>query len=172
VSPNRTGVAGCQHSGNQTATLDSRPTAIGSNWYLDLRNAPANSAAFCLIAPGATMPGPFSLQPFIPGIQASCQGQISLASVAVLSALTNSSGGYTWTTAIPNNRLLYNDFVVTSQVASLDFFSPAGVVVSNADEIQFGIDPACTIVSSQGSASATSGSIYANYGVVTLFEYN
>jgi hypothetical protein len=47
---------------------------------------------------------------------------------------------------------------------------PGGLVVSNADQIQFGIEPPASIVWSQGSASAATGIVYTNQGVVTLFN--
>lgn len=171
-SPNRQGVPGCPHSGNQTATLDTRSVGVGANWLLDLRNAPANTLTFLLMAPAQQMPAAFSLQPFLPGVSSQCMGQIPVIGAGVLTTTTNSGGSYTWTIAIPNDRLRYNDSFITTQAAMLDLFSPGGIVVSNADEVQIGIAPAASILSSSGNATATTGAVYRNQGVVTLFDHN
>lgn len=70
---------------------------------------------------------------------------------------------------VPNVRGL-NDLIVANQCAILDLFAPGGVVVSNGEQVQLGIDPAISIVYAQGSATATTGSVWRNYGVVTLFQ--
>ena len=46
----------------------------------------------------------------------------------------------------------------------------ASVVVSNADQIQFGIRPPAAIVWAQGSATAATGIVYTDQGVVTFFN--
>ncbi|MDO8349088.1 MAG: hypothetical protein Q7T30_02550, partial [Planctomycetota bacterium] len=64
-----------------------------------------------------------------------------------------------------------NDVTLSSQVASLDYFAPGGVVVSNGDQMQIGIDPAMSVIYSQGNATAASGSVWQHYGVVTHFAW-
>jgi hypothetical protein len=70
---------------------------------------------------------------------------------------------------VPANLSL-NQFVVSGQVAALDFFVPGGLVVSNASQVTFGIAPPSSILYGQGNAHAATGQVYANYGVVTLFN--
>lgn len=168
-SPVVSGPVGCPHSGNNTAVLTSQPAKVGGNWNLGLTRAPASSLAILLQNPGRQLTPAYPLTPFIPGISGACTGQVSLAGLYVNTASTNSSGSKTWSIAIPNNPAL-NDVFVTSQCAILDLFAPGGIVVSNGDQMQVGIDPAQSIVYSQGSATATTGTVSRNYGVVTLFQ--
>lgn len=163
------GPAGCPHSGNNTAVLTSQPTKVGGNWSLGLTRAPANSLVILLQNVGQRLSQPYPLTPFIPGISGGCLGQVSLANLSVSSNSTNSGGSKTWSLAVPNNPSL-NDLFVTSQCAILDLFAPGGIVVSNGDQMQLGIDPAQSIVYSQGSATATTGTVSRNYGAVTLFQ--
>jgi hypothetical protein len=164
-SPVVTGPAGCTHSGSQVPTLTSSPTRAGGYWYCNLYQAPANQLAVWCINLGP-LQTPFSLAPLVPGISANCSGQISLAGVFTQAAVTSGSGSYSFYVQLPNNRLL-NDVILSS----LDFFSPGGVVVSNGDQMQIGTDPAMAVIYSQGSATATIGSVYPHYGVVTHFAW-
>jgi len=168
-SPIVTGPAGCAHSGNQVPTLLSRPTQVGGYWYCDLYQAPANQLAVWCINLGP-LQSPFPLSTMIPGIGAACTGQISLNGVITLATITSASGSESFYLSLPNDRNL-NDVILSSQVACLDYFSPGGVAVSNGDQMQIGIDPAMTVIYSQGSATAAFGSVYPNYGVVTSFAW-
>lgn len=168
VSPVTNGVQGCLHSGNQRPVLNNSPTQVGGSWSLNLSAAPANTAIALLLAPGQAMtPAPYSLAAL--GLDPSCQGQLPLTGFISFSGSTNSSGGASWSVPVPST-LAYNNFVISSQVAALDFFVPGSLVVSNASQVQFGIAPPATILYSQGSASAATGQAYPNYGVVTLFN--
>jgi len=169
VSPRATGPAGCAHSGNQVPTLLSRETKVGSTWYCDMAQAPASQMAIWFISFGPLLPQ-YALGPFFPGIGAACQGQLALNGLFSLATITNANGGHTFTVPIPNDRG-FNDVMLSSQVACFDFFAPGGVVVSNGDQMQIGIDPAMTVIYNQGSASATTGSPWQNYGVVTHFAW-
>ena len=72
---------------------------------------------------------------------------------------------------IPNERV-FNNLVLSTQAFCLDFFSPGNLVVSNGDQVQIGIDPAMSLLWSTGSATAAAGSVYANWGAITLFAHN
>ena len=168
VSPVANGVQGCLHSGNQRPVLTNSPTQVGSNWNLALSSAPSNTAVALLLAPGQPMAAaPYSLQ--VLGLDPSCQGQLASTGLVAFSGSTNASGGVNWSVPVPSS-LAFNNYVISSQVAALDFFVPGSLVVSNASEVQFGIAPPSTILYSQGSASAATGQVYPNYGVVTLFN--
>lgn len=166
VSTVTAGTQGCVHSGGQRAALASSPTQVGSYWNLYLSSAPASTALALLVAPDQTMPSPFSLS-FL-GLDPSCLGQIP-ANFASFSGSTNTGGGASWSVQVPNSLAL-NNFTITSQAVIFDFFVPGSLVTSNADQITFGIAPPESIVAAQGSATATTGSVYPNYGVVTLFN--
>jgi hypothetical protein len=167
VTSNNT--VGCQHSGGQTATLTSQPTAIGSNWRIAVNNAPASSLVVLAVTVGQPLAAPFSLQALLPGIQSNCQGLLG-GPFQVFGATTNTNGYYQWTVPVPNDRLAYNDLVIASQGLILDFFSPGGFVTTDGDQIQFGIDPAQTLLYSSGNAAAVTGNPLANYGLITLFQ--
>ena len=62
------------------------------------------------------------------------------------------------------------NYHITSQVLAFDFFVPGYLVTSNAVDVQFGARPAEAILYSQGSATAATGSVAQNYGLVTLFN--
>jgi hypothetical protein len=169
VSVITSGSPGCPHSGNQVPHLLSRATEVGGTWYCDLSLAPASQLAVWFINFGQLV-SPYPLSPFIPGIAPTCMGQLSLSNLATVTASTSANGSHTFSALVPNSRF-YNDLVISSQVACLDFFAPGGVAVSNADQMQIGIEPAMSVIFSQGSSTATTGSVYRNYGVVTLFDY-
>lgn len=166
VSTVTAGSLGCLHSGGQRPVLTSQPTQIGSNWSLYLSNAPANTALALLIAPDQQMPAPYSLS-FL-GLDPTCLGQMP-ASFASFSGTTTAGGSANWSLLVPNN-LAFNNFFMTSQVVAFDFFVPGNLVTSNADQVQFGVTPPESLLISQGSATAATGSVYANYGVVTFFN--
>lgn len=168
VSQVTAGPAGCPHSGNNTAVLTSQPTAVSGYWSMYLSAAPASSFFF-LLQSVQPLTAAYPLSPFIPGIGATCTGQLPLNGLFVTTGSTNTGGAYSWSTLVPNRRVL-NDVIVSSQAAILDFFAPGGIVVSNGDQMQLGIAPAESFVYSQGSTTAASGSVAANYGVVTLFQ--
>lgn len=171
LSPIVSGPLGCQHSGNQVPDLESRPTKVGSTWYNDLYQAPASQPLIYFINVGIPLSAPFSLAPLFPGIPAACTGQVSPVALFSLGGMSGPSGYAVFSVPIPNNRLL-NDLILSSQVFCFDFFSPGGLVVSNGDQMQVGIDPAMSVIWHQGSATNATGNVYQNYGVVTLFDHN
>lgn len=160
---------GCPHSGNATATLTSSPAAAGSNWNIAVNSAPASSFVFLGIDVGGTLVPSFSLQPYVAGIDPACVGTVNPLNLSLATALTNAQGYYRWTVAVPNS-LSFNNLRMASQALIPDFFAPGGVVTSNGDQIEFGIDPAQTFLVSQGNVNASTGTLYANYGLVTLFQ--
>lgn len=167
VSPVTNGVAGCQHSGNQTPSLQHYPTAIGANWQIALNSAPANTPIALFVAAGQPMSTPYSLANI--GLQPTCFGQLPLTGLSSFGSTTGSSGNASWNVPVPNNLAL-NNFVISAQVVAIDFFSPGTLVVSNASQVQFGVNPAASIVYSTGSATATTGSVYTSYCPVTFFN--
>jgi hypothetical protein len=170
-SPLVSGPVGCPSSGGQTPDLQSTRAAIGQNWRLSLTHAPASSLTFWLATVNSPLVSPYPLASIVPGIAPACTGQIDLGSVAVVNVLTSGSGAYTWNIPVPNERVRWHDAIIASQCASLDLFAPGGVVVSNGDQIQFGIVPANSIIIGAGNASAATGTVTRNHGIVTLFEY-
>ncbi|HEX5051897.1 MAG TPA: hypothetical protein VFZ65_09010 [Planctomycetota bacterium] len=160
---------GCQHSGGQTATLTSNPTTIGSNWVIALSSAPASSPVGIVVTVGSPLVSGYSLAPVIPGIAPACMGYLQ-GNLQLFGSTTNTSGYVQWSVPVPNDRLHFNDLTISSQALILDFFSPAGIVVSDGDQVQFGIDPAQTMLYSQGNVNSTTGSLWQNYGLVTLFQ--
>lgn len=171
LSPITAGPLGCTHSGNQIPDLESRPTRVGGNWIIDLYQGPANQPAILFLNVGVPLSAPVSLAPLFPGIPAACTGQVSPIALFSLGGTTGSSGYTNWVVPIPNDRA-FNDLLIASQAFCFDFFSPGGLVVSNGDQVQVGIDPAMSIVYHQGSSTNPTGSLWPNFGAVTLFDYN
>jgi hypothetical protein len=167
VSPVASGVPGCPHSGNQVPLLASYPTQVGTNWTMQLSQAPASTAMALFVAPGQPMSAPYGLQAL--GLAPACNGQLPLLGLVSLGALTTTNGYANWSIPIPGG-LAFNNFVISSQAVILDAFVPGGLVVSNADQIQFGITPPEAIVWSQGNATAATGIVYTDQGVVTFFN--
>lgn len=171
VSPVIQGITGCPHSGNQTATLASQPVRVGGIWYDYLQAAPASQLAFLLVNVNTPLTTPFPLSAFVPGIAPTCQGQVAPGNLFALGTVTDGSGGALFWTSIPNDRL-FNDTILATQALCFDFFAPGGIVVSNAEQVQIGIDPAASALWSQGNANATTGGIYYHWVPVTVFGHN
>lgn len=167
VSTVTNGVAGCPHSGNQTPQLQHYPTALGAYWQMSLSSAPANTPLALFVAGGQPLSAPYSLASI--GLAANCYGQLPLTGLASFSGSTNGGGGASWSVQVPNTLAL-NHFIISAQVAAIDFFSPGLLVVSNASQVEFGVNPPASIVYSTGSATATTGSVYNNYCPVTFFN--
>jgi hypothetical protein len=170
-SPILTGPAGCQHSGGQTPSLLSQPTKLGSIWSTNLQQAPANQPLILFLNVGAQLAPQYPLAPILSGVDPSCFGQVSPVMLFSLSGVSSNTGYKLFQVPIPNN-LAFNDLRIASQAFCFDFFSPGGLVVSNGDQIEIGADPAMSLLWNQGNASATTGTVYRNYGVVTLFGHN
>lgn len=167
VSPVTNGVAGCPHSGNQTPTLAHYPTALGGYWQMAMNSAPANTPIALFVAAGQAMVAPYGLTSI--GLQATCYGQLPLTGLASFGGTSGAGGNASWTVPVPNNLAL-NNLVISAQVVAIDFFSPGAMVVSNASQVQLGVNPPASIVTSTGSATATTGSVYGNYCPVTFFN--
>ncbi len=171
LSPIVSGPLGCQHSGNQIPDLESRATKVGATWYNDLYQAPANQPLIFFINVGLPLTPPFSLAPLFAGIPAACTGQVSPIALFSLGAVSGSSGYAVFSVPIPDDRA-FNDVILSTQAFCFDFFSPGGLVVSNGDQMQIGIDPAMSLIRHEGSATNAIGSVLQNFGVVTLFDHN
>lgn len=175
VSTDTHGPQACQNSGGTRAVLSSSPTYIGGTWSLNISGAPASAIGFLLVQMNSPLVTPFSLQTLVPGISPTCLGQLNLAAFTVVAGFpTDGGGNHYWSITVPNNRIPWYQATIETQAAILDFFAPGGIVVSSGDQVQFGIQPANTIIfaSGPGSTTATTGSVYRNYGLVTLFQYN
>lgn len=170
-SPVENGVAGCAHSGGRTATLTLDPCRVGALFNANIAAGPQNTFGVMVLSTSGPLVAPFSLQPFVPGIDASCRGQVPLGSVLTLGGLTSASGTANYWFNIPNNPL-YNDLFLAGQVAFFDFFTPGGVAVSNAAQVQVGIRPRASVLSAQGAPLVvTTGSVQTNYAPVSLFQF-
>jgi hypothetical protein len=169
-SPVITGAAGCQNSAGRTATVTTSPVAIGNNWSVNIGSATASSLVFMLSTVNSGLVTPYSLAPYVSGIQNTCLGQLALNNLLVFGGTTDSGGNAYWNVAIPNNQLFYQN-IIASQGAILDFFSPGGIAVSGAAQMQIGIAPAETVLYAQGSTTATTGGVNPHYGLVTMFQW-
>lgn len=171
-SPVVNGPAGCAHSGGGTPRLTVEPCRVQGQFSAALATGPANSLAVLMVATGAQLLPPFSLQALVPGIAPACMGQIPVAGAMTLSAITGTTGSASFTFNIPNNAALYNDVWLANQVACFDFFAPGGVVVSNGAQVQIGVRPRSSILASQGPpATVITGTVNTNYAPVAFFEY-
>tara|TARA_R110002072_G_scaffold174303_5_gene329519 strand:+ start:15885 stop:16943 length:1059 start_codon:yes stop_codon:yes gene_type:complete len=171
VSPITTGPAGCQHSGGQTPSLTSQPTKVGGTWYNNLSQGPGNQPVILFINVGTQLAPQFPLATVFAGVDPSCFAQVSPVALFSLSGTTGNTGYKSFSVPIPDN-LAFNNFVISSQAFCFDFFSPGGLVVSNGDQVEIGADPAMSVLWNQGNATAPTGNVYRNYGVVTLFTHN
>jgi hypothetical protein len=170
-SPVQLGVAGCQHSGGRTPQLGLAPVRTGTTLTASLSNAPANGLAVLLVQPAAHLATPYPLTPWLPGIQASCLGQVGPGGLLSWSTVTTNQGSASFSYAIPNNQS-WGHLWLAHQVACFDLFAPAGVVVSNGAEVQIGLRPrASAVVAAGPPGSATTGTLNANYCPVAFFRY-
>lgn len=170
-SPVVTGTGGCAHSGGPVPSLLSRHSKIGGTWYLDLTQAPAGQPVIQFLNVGLPLSTPFPLDIVFPGVQPSCLINLSGQSLFSVASMTTAQGSKTFTLAIPYT-LAWNDLVLSSQAFCFDFFAPGGLVTSNGDQMQLGVDPAMSLLRYTGSATNPTGSVYQNWGAVTLFDHN
>lgn len=171
-TPSNTGVPGCPHSGSATPVLSTQPPVVANQFYFQVSSAPANSLTVLLLTPNGRMVAPYSLQPILPGIAASCMGQLPLPHLVPVVGVADPYANAYFYLNVPANRIPCNDMWVGAQAVSFDFFSPGGVVVSNAMEVQIGIVPSCMQIYAQGPPlSQVSGYLYYGYCPVAFFEY-
>lgn len=170
-SPVALGPAGCPHSGGQVPALDLTPVRIGMGLTATLTNGPSNSFGALVVQPGGQLVSPFPLAGLVPGIAASCMGQVDPSGTTVLSGITSGQGTLYFSYTVPNNPAL-NDLSLAHQAILFDFFAPGGLAVSNGASVQIGIQPRAAIVSVQGPpATAVTGALNASYCPVTFFRY-
>lgn len=170
--PKVQGQQGCLNSANTRGLLQTGNAIVGGSLGTTLNAMPAGSLGI-LVAELSPLLPPFSLAPLFPGIDPTCQAQVLLGPAGVALGYVAVAGGAGWTWPIPNNLAL-NDVIVSSQAIGLDPPSPGGVVVSNATQIQIGIQPAASLVRADGPGSTTAafGNVYTNWSPVTFFQHN
>lgn len=162
--------SGCPSSGNVTPTLTSSLTAIGKTYSVYLRRAPAsNGAALALSLQPAAAPVQH------PAYAAGCNFHIDMGPAALLPVFflgtTNTSGSLNWSFPVPKD-IAFNDFKIYSQCAVSDFFAPGGGVLSDAGMAELGMDPQQTLIYRSGSATASTGTVSRNWGLITHFIHN
>ena len=84
---------------------------------------------------------------------------------------TDTIGRTAWTFQVPDD-IAFNDLKLTSQVLVSDFFAPGGFTLSNGDEIELGMPPRMSVLRFVGDpASAVTGSVWRNHGLISHFRY-
>lgn len=153
---------GCT-TGTALPTLRSTATKIGANWTLQASNLMANASAMWLM-------GTQCFEPGIPLDALGFPGCFALVDplAAVSGFTTSASGALNLSLAIPNQYSLVGANLY-SQVAAGNVF---GLTISDGDEMTVTIDPLGVAVYASGSASAVTGSVSRNYGLITYFEHN
>lgn len=171
-SPVGQGQPGCPDSQNHVSQLISTPTVIGSNWTLDLWYAPANALGFLILQCNAPLLPPYPLGALAPGISPLCTGQVSLPqSFGAIPYVTTPGGNLRWNFWVPFDRAAWGGMQWSQQAVTVDFNAPGNVVVSNGDSIRFGTPPANTILYLSGSATPSTGLLWRNIGLITLFQW-
>jgi hypothetical protein len=169
-SPVTYGPAGCPGS-NGTPTLAAQPTRPGLSYSTNVAHGPGSSFAILVIVPGGQLLTPYSLQTYLPTLQASCMGQVDLASALTMTGITSTSGAKSWSFTIPNSTS-FEDFDWASQALFFDFFAPGGAVVSNGAHVLTGARPRTSILRASGPpALTTTGSVLRNYNPVPFFVH-
>lgn len=173
VMPVHDGPTGCPNANNQQSQLSTTDAApLGGTWRLDIWHGPPNTFGLLMVAFGRPLVAPYSLQSLLTGISPACLGQIDLSSPLLTTGLvTDVGGGSPFFIPLPADRLAWHQASLSMQAIMLDPAAPGSAVVTNGEEVQFGVRPANTMLVGPGSASATSGLVYRNYGLVTLFQH-
>jgi hypothetical protein len=155
---------GCS-SGSTLPTIRSTATKIGANWSLQARNLIASASAIWLVG----------IQSFEPGVPLDAFGFTNCFAlvnpvIAVSGYTTSTSGALNLTFAIPSQLSLVGGQLY-SQVAAGNVF---GLSITDGDEMTVTTDPLGVAVyaSGPGSATASTGSVSRNYGLITYFEHN
>ncbi len=165
LSPIRSYGQGCAGSSGNVSSLTSSNTAIGQNWRLTLRNGTANAASSLFVGLQSIEPGISLTQFGAPGCSLLVQPLITVP------APTSSSGGLSLSFPVPNDRNLVGGHLY-SQVVTPDLFANnAGLVLSNGDDLQLGIQPLVATVVARNSATAATGSVTRNFGGLSLFGW-
>lgn len=162
-SPRAEGPSSCG-----TTQIAFRPTRVGSNMYLDLSSAPANTLAAVALNPAALLqaPNPTPLLP--PG----CNLQINVASAASVVAFTNAVGNASLRFPIPNLPNLYGNMDIAAQAVVFDVFRPGGVDVSNGAQIRIAENLAASMLTLSGAPLGSDlGSRTRYYCPVTFFQH-
>jgi hypothetical protein len=148
------------------------PVRTGGQFFASISSAPSNSFGVLVMSVGSPLVAPYSLQPFVPGIAPACQGQVPVAGALTLTGITSTSGSLSCLFNVPNQRIPYNDTIVSCQAALFDLFAPGGLVVSNGSQVQIGILPQSSIVWGSGPpASVTTGFSSPRYCPVAFFGW-
>lgn len=170
-SPRTYGPAGCQHSGGGPPNLTLAATRPGLQFSASVASGPGNSPCVLAMTLGAGIVPPYPLGALFTGISPTCTGQLAPSGLATLGGTTSSAGGASWGFLLPNQPA-FADFLISSQVLFLDFFSPGGIVVSNGGQVLTGAQPRTAIVAGAGAPTAvTTGSKSNNYCPVAFFEH-
>jgi hypothetical protein len=171
-SPTLQGPAGCPRAGGGAPVLAVNGLRPGLSYSTSATAGPGNSFSILLVAPGAQLLAPYSLQPYLAGISPACLGQVPLVNPGQLTGVTSAAGALSWSFPVPNNTALYGDLFVAGQAAFFDFFSPGGLVVSNGTQVKIGVQPRTSILYGAGPpATVTTGAVSRNYCPVAFFEY-
>lgn len=161
---------GCTNSQNTVPLLNANTPALGSNWSTALTKATNVAPTGFFIGSGNQSwngsPLPLDLGTFgAPGCTLHVDYQV------VVGATTNASGNVTLNIPTPQNLLL-NGASLYVQAASYDpFANNFGIVTSNGVKTTFGYPARSGGVYATGNVNATTGSVFANDGLVALFTY-
>lgn len=169
ISTQRSFNLACPTSGGRTPSIVSNEssTYIGRNWYLNLSNGPSTTPMALLVGLQCHEPG-IPLDPI--------GGTNCLLSIDPLwsGAYNTSSGGAAnWSFPIPNNRDLFGGYLYAQAIMQDVFANSLGWITSNGDEIQLGIRPQAALIrGAQGNATAATGGVTYEFGLVTIFDHN
>ncbi len=156
---------GCQSSAGTTPSLSAFDSAyLGGDVFLQLRSAPGNSLVWFNLS--VRNQSPIDLTPFgAPG----CTALVFPDNAAPRTG--SPSGTASLNFPLPEEPAFLRQHLY-AQVLVFDLFANnLGFVASNGVDLELGIKPGMNVVSSNTSATATTGTNRRRYGVISLFRH-
>lgn len=155
----------CSTSGNLTPRCRFNETDIGGTCTVSLSSSSASSPATLFLG-AAAQSAPVPLAGLgMPGCFLHVVPMVSVATA------TNTGGGSSTSFPVPNALNLIRRSLVAQYVTADVFANAAGLVSSNGSKVTLGVAPMLSVVSAVGSTTAATGSVYGNWGGVSVFVW-
>jgi len=162
--------AGCVNSSSKTASIASNTIGLGGSWQLSVTNTTPVAPTAVFIGASNTSWNSVAL-PFDLGILGAPGCKMLTDMALTIGGNSSVNGAYTTGFYTPADPKL-SGTKLYAQAASYDpFANNLGIATSNGVAVTFGFPARMSMVYSYGNVAATTGSLTAQHGLVTTFDY-